>query len=133
MAQSLLESLYKDLFVLTGRNALGYYGICSTDVNVVCLESNELSEKIDNSDLGHVIFMKESEEEDIITLPDGTRYSSVNKALADLLRFPYDDSAVDDAFDSMNKEELESFKDYLEKNRLFDLKEEYCDYLERGK
>ncbi|MCG0999930.1 hypothetical protein LHT10_02030 [Lactococcus lactis] len=111
-SNSILQALYAPRFVISGRNAIAYYNLCSFDPNVECLEYNKLADS--NLDLDHIIYVQESVTNDIIIAKNGVRYASLNKAIVDYFNNAYDDSAIDEIFDSMSDEQFKSFKQYLE-------------------
>lgn len=125
---SLLQSLYAPRFVISGRNAVSYYGLCSFDLNVEFLESDKLANL--NLDLDHIIYVPQSPPNEVITAKNGVKYASLNKAIVDYLREPYDDSAIEEIFNSMTQEEYDSFKDYLEREELQDVRKQYAEFIE---
>lgn len=111
---SQLQSQFAPDYVISGRNAVSYYGLCSFDSNVECLECNEIANRNLNPYFNNLIFVNESEPEDIVLGNSGVHYASLNKALVDYFDNAYDDSAIDEIFDSMSDEQVKSFKQYLE-------------------
>ncbi|PFG84666.1 hypothetical protein BW152_03655 [Lactococcus lactis] len=111
---SQLQSQFAPDYVISGRNAVSYYGLCSFDSNVECLGCNEIANRNLNPYFNNLIFVNESEPEDIVLGNSSVRYASLNKALVDYFDNAYDDSAIDEIFDSMSDEQVKSFKQYLE-------------------
>lgn len=68
--------------------------------------------------LDHIIYVQESVTNDIIIAKNGVRYTSLNKAIVDYFNNAYDDSAIDEIFDSMSDEQFKSFEQYLEIKRI---------------
>jgi len=118
MANSILQALYADDFVITGRNALAYYGLTSFDFNVECLENDKLHAL--DLDLDHLIFARESRPDEIVTGTDGVRYASQAKAIADFMENPYDDSVIDDILDNAEDDDLADFEAYIIREDLHD-------------
>jgi hypothetical protein len=132
MANSLLQSLYAPRFVISGRNAVAHYGLCSFDSNVESLESNKLYDM--KLDLDHIIFVPETEDKsEIMTSHSGVRYAPLNKALVDTLENLYDDSILEDIFDTMSNEQLQSFLRYLEKRGKQNVREQYSEFIPEWK
>lgn len=113
-ANNKLQSQFAPDYVTSGRNAVSYYGLCSFDSNVECLECNEIANRNLNPYFNNLIFVNESRPEDVVLGTSGVRYASLNKALVDYFDNAYDDSAIDEIFDSMSDEQFKSFKQYLE-------------------
>ncbi len=126
---SILQSLYAPRFVISGRNALSHYGLCSFDYNVECVESNSLANLEINSFLDHIIYVHESELKDITVGFGGVRYASLNKSLLDALDNLYDDSILEDIFDIISDEQLKLFLKYLEKEGRQDVRERYSEFI----
>jgi hypothetical protein len=115
-SNSILQALYAPRFVISGRNAIAYYNLCSFDSNVEFLEYNKLADS--DLNLDHIIYVQESGTNDIIMAKNGVRYTSLNKAIVDYFNNAYDDSAIDEIFDSLSDEQFKSFKQYLEIKRI---------------
>lgn len=111
---SYLQSNFSPQYIISGRNAVSYYGLCSFDSNVECLECDEIANRNLNPYFNNLIFVSESEPENIVLGDSGVRYASLNKAIVDYFDNAYDDSAIDEIFDSMSDEQFKSFKQYLE-------------------
>ncbi|MDT2862673.1 hypothetical protein [Lactococcus lactis] len=111
---SQLQSQFASSYIISGRNAVSHYGLCSFDSNVECLECDEIANRNLNPYFNNLIFVNESEPEDIVLGDSGVRYASLNKAIVDYFDNAYDDSAIDEIFDSMSDEQFKSFKKYLE-------------------
>lgn len=122
---STLQALYASRFVISGRNAVSYYGLCTFDCNVEYLESDKLA----GLDSDHLIYVKQSNLNEITISKTGVRYSSLNKALFDYLSAPYDDSVIEEIFDTITDIELLSFREYLLSNDYLYIIEEYSKYL----
>lgn len=114
VANNKLQSQFAPDYVISGRNAVSYYGLCSFDSNVECLECNEIANRNLNPYFNNLIFVNESRPEDIVLGTSGVRYASLNKALVDYFDNAYDDSAIDEIFNSISDEQFKSFKQYLE-------------------
>ncbi|WP_270244433.1 hypothetical protein [Lactococcus lactis] len=111
---SQLQSQFTSGYIISGRNAVSYYGLCSFDSNVECLECNEIANRNLNHYFNNLIFVNESRPEDIVLGDSGVCFASLNKAIVDYFNNAYDDSAIDEIFDSMSDEQIKSFKQYLE-------------------
>ena len=111
---SKLQTQFAQNYVISGRNAISYYGLCSFDNNVECLECDEIANRNLNPYFNNLIFVNESRPEDIVLGDYGVRYAYLNKAIVDYFDNAYDDSAIDEIFDSMSDEQFKSFKKYLE-------------------
>ncbi|MDG4989855.1 hypothetical protein LMK04_08050 [Lactococcus petauri] len=115
-SNSILQALYAPRFVISGRNAIAHYNLCSFDPNVEFLEYDKLADS--DLNLDHIIYVQESVTNDIIMAKNGVRYTSLNKAIVDYFNNAYDDSAIDEIFDSMSDEQFKSFEQYLEIKRI---------------
>jgi hypothetical protein len=127
MSNSQLQSLYSKRFVISGRNALAYYNLCSLDPKVEYIEFGVLSKKKLNLD--HIIYVDDSEPTEVVAGKDGVRYAPLNKALADYLTEPYDDSAVEDIFNLISDKQLESFKQFLKRKNLRNVRAKYAEFI----
>ena len=94
--------------VLGGRDALSVYGYCSSDNYMTFLEFEDVKEEL----LRGFCLVKGDGSYNIV---DGVKCSPIPKAMIDLMKFDYDDSAINESLDYMTDEEIESIKEYAKK------------------
>lgn len=108
------QQLSKIGFTLAGRDALAEYGLMSTDDSITWVECTYAL-----GDCGCMYLVKK--EDDTETIVDNVKVSSLGKAIADYMSYPYDDSALLEAFDLMNDDEWAEVKEYIIKHNKQDL------------
>ncbi len=85
-------------FTLSGRNALYLYGLTSLDDSVVFIESNSTGGM-----LRGVCVVPESENPKNVR---GFKCASLEKAMIDFMKYPYDDSGVIEASEMLDEQEI---------------------------
>lgn len=96
---------------LAGRDALAAYGLMSTDDTLTWIESDYPHGKY-----GAIYFVKRSETPNII---EGKKFSPISKAIVDYMEYPYDDSALLEAFELLTLKERRQLNQYIINNNKF--------------
>lgn len=90
---------------LGGRDALSKYGYCSSDNSMTFLEFENIEEEMIR---GFCLLRSDGD----FNIVRGVKCSTMQKALIDLMRFDYDDSAINESLDFMTTDEINSVKEY---------------------
>ena len=93
---------------LAGRDALAAHGLMSIDDTFTWIEAD-----YPHGVCGAMVFVDKSPKPDII---DGKKFSPVSKAIVDYMEFPYDDSALLEAFELLTQKEKNNLDEYIVAN-----------------
>lgn len=103
------ENCIETGWVVSGPNALFQHNMTTGDYNVIVLECTELYNLKMNDKLDNTIYVLDSNPDEVIN-----GYACWQKALLDLMAYPYDDSMIDYAMDnSIGHKEAVEWIDYM--------------------
>lgn len=114
-------------FVISGRDAVDWQTYwCSIDENMIYIENNDLFNK--EADNSYITYVPESDENEIVVL-NNHRFACWQKALADMIAFPYyDSSPIIECYLQMKYMEQEKAVEWVE---WIDTHPQYYDYIDK--